>query len=86
MQTPTVRNILSKVVIESVMVSKNITHLLQLLDLSTNASLKKYDKQVFSEYFSASVMVTLKNNPECDVTTIKVDLCLSALKPYVRWD
>ena len=31
-------------------------------------------------------METLKNNLECDVRTIKVDLRLSALKPYSSWD
>ena len=31
-------------------------------------------------------METLKNDLECDVTTIKVDLRLSALKPYSSWD
>ena len=31
-------------------------------------------------------METLKNNLECDVKTIKVDLRLSALKPYSSWD
>ena len=40
---------LSKVDKESVMVPKSMTHLLQPLDLTTNAAFKKYEKQAFSE-------------------------------------
>ena len=62
------------------MVLKNMTHLLQPLDLTTNAAFKKYEKRAFSEFFSARLMEVLKNNPACDVLTIKIDLRLSALK------
>ena len=57
-----------------------MTHLLQPLDLTTNASLKKIEKRTFSKYFSSSIMEALKQNPTRDVTTIKVDLRLSVLK------
>lgn len=67
--------------IETVMVPKNMTHLLQPLDLTTNGSLKKFENKAFSEYFCSSIMKELKNDPTCDVTTIKVDLRLSTLKP-----
>ena len=76
-----VSDVLSKHEIESVMVPKNMTHLLQPLDLTKNASLKKIEKRVFSKYFSSSIMEGLKEDPTCDVTTIKVDLRLSVLKP-----
>ena len=59
------------------MVPKNITHLLQPLDLTTNAGFKKYETRAFSEYLSAKVMEALKNDLACDITTIKVDLRLS---------
>ena len=42
--TPKVMDILSSYGIESVMVPRNMTHLLQPLDLTTNASFKKYEK------------------------------------------
>ena len=43
--TPKVMDTLSSYSIESVMVQKDMTHLLQLLDLITNASFKKYEKR-----------------------------------------
>ena len=59
--------------IKIVMAPKNMTHLLQPLDLTTNCILKKFKKKVFSEYFCSSILQELKNDPICDVTTIKVD-------------
>ena len=67
-------------IIETVMVPKNITHLLHL-DLTTNGSLKKFEKKAFSEYFCSLILTELKNDSTCDVTTIKVDLRLFTLKP-----
>ena len=58
-----------------------MTHLLQPLDLATNASFKKYEKRAFSEYFTTCIMEALRNDPYRDVTTIQVDLLLSTLKP-----
>ena len=51
------------------------------LDLTTNFSLKKFVKKAFSEYFSSAIVKALNNDPARDVTTFKVDLCLSTLKP-----
>ena len=68
--------------IETVMVPKNMTHLPQSLDLSTNNSLKKFKKKVFREYFRSSALKELKNNLTCDVTTNNVALRLSTLKPF----
>ena len=62
------------------MVPKNMTHLLQPLDLTTNGRLNKIEKKAFSEYFYPSILKKLKNDPTCDVTTIKVNLHLSTLK------
>ena len=67
--------------IKTAMTPNNMTHLLQPLDLTTNGSLKKFEKKAFSEYFCSSVLKELKNDPTCDVTTIIVDICLSTLKP-----
>ena len=67
--------------IETFMAPKNMTHLLQSVDLTTNGSLKKFEKKAFSEYFRSSILKELKNDSSCDVITIKVDLFLSTLKP-----
>ena len=66
------------------MVSKNRSHLLQPLDLTTNDSLKKFEKKAFSEYFCSSILKELKDYTTCDVTSITVDLGLSTLKPFQR--
>ena len=57
------------------------THLLQPLDLTTNASVKKIEKRGFSDYFTSTVTNVLEKEPNRDVATIEVDLKLSALKP-----
>ena len=80
--TPKVMDTLSSYGIESVMVSRNITHLLQPLDLTTNASFKKYEKQASSKYFTLCIMEALKTDPDRDVVSIEVDLRLLTLKPY----
>ena len=79
--TPKVMDTLSSFGIETVMVPKNMTHLLQPLDLTTNASFKKFEKRAFSDYFTSCIMEALENDPNRDVTTIKVDLRMSTLKP-----
>ena len=63
------------------MVPKHMTYLLKPLDHTTNGTLKKFEKKPFSEYFCSSILEELKNDPTCDVTTIKVDLRLFTLKP-----
>ena len=78
--TPKVMDTLSSYVIESVMVPKNMTHLLQPLDLTTNASFRKYEKRAFSEFFTSSITEALTNDPDRDNTTIKGDIPLLTLK------
>ena len=51
------------------------------LDLTTNASFKKFEKRAFSDYFTSCIMEALENDPNRDVTTIKVDLRMPTLKP-----
>ena len=63
------------------MVPKNLTHLLQPLDLTTNGSFKKMEKAAFRDYFTNTITRELEIDLEKDVTTIKVDLTLSTLKP-----
>ena len=79
--TTKIEDTLASYDIEAVMVQKKMTHLLQPLELTTNNSLKKFEKKAFTEYFCSSILKELKNDPTCDVTTIKVDLRLSTLKP-----
>ena len=79
--TTKVEDTLASYSIETVMVPKNMTHLLQPLDLTTNGSLKKFEKKAFSEYFCSSILEEPNNDPACDVNTSKVDLRLSKPKP-----
>ena len=78
--TPKVMDTLSSYSLESVMVPKNMTHLLQPLDLTTNASFRKYEKRAFSEFFTSSITEALTNDPDRDNTTIKGDIPLLTLK------
>ena len=55
-----VSDVLSKHRIESVMLPKNMAHLLQPLDLTANAILNKVDKWACSKYFNSSIMEALK--------------------------
>ena len=79
--TQKVKDVFSANKIESVMVPKNMTHLLQPLDLTTNGSLKKFEKREFSEYFTSCIMKALEIEPDRDVASIEVDLRLSTLNP-----
>ena len=79
--TAIVYNVLSKQGIESIMVPKNMAHFLQLFDLTANASLKIIEKRAFSKRFVSSILEALKEDPTREVTTIKVGLRLSALRP-----
>ncbi|PFX18016.1 hypothetical protein AWC38_SpisGene17650 [Stylophora pistillata] len=65
----------------SEMVAKNMTHLLQPLDLSTNEAVKNMEKRALSEYFTSCITDKMLRNPGKDVTTIEIDLKLSTLKP-----
>ena len=56
--------------------------LLQPLDLTTNSASKKIERKEFSNYFSECIAKALLANPENDITTVKVDLTLKALKPW----
>ena len=78
--TAKVEDTLASYGIKTVMVPKNRTHLLQPQGLTTGGSLKEFEKKAFSEYSCSSILKELKNDPTCDMT-IKVDLCLSTLKP-----
>ena len=63
------------------MVPENMTHLLQPLHLTTNASVKKMEKKCFSGYLTNAITKEMLCDPKRDVTAIEVDLPLSALKP-----
>ena len=47
--------------------SKNMTHLLQPLDLTTNASVKKMEKRAFSDYFTSTITEAMLQSPQRDV-------------------
>ena len=72
---------LDEMYIIDVQVPKNLTHLLQPLDLTTNLIFKRLEKQSFCEYFTENISRELSRNPNMDVTTIDIDLKLSTMKP-----
>ena len=72
--TEKVKSKLAELNITEVGMPKNMIHL-QPLDLATNGAVKKIEK---NEYCIMSVM---ELDPDSDVTTVNVDLRLSALKP-----
>ena len=67
--------------IVTVLVPKNLTHLLQPLDITTNGKIKKLERAAFSDYLTSVIMEHLLENPGADVTKIEVDLKLSTIKP-----
>ena len=67
--------------IVTVQVPKNLTHLLQPLDLTTNLIFKRLEKMSFSQYFTDTITKALLIDPNRDVASINVDLKLSTLKP-----
>ena len=78
--TDLVNTKLDELNIERVMVPKNMTHLLQSLDLTTNSAMKKVRNDALSDYFTYCITRQLLKDPVKDVTTIDVDLKLSTLK------
>ena len=60
--------------ITDVQVPKNMTHLLQFLDLTTNGVVKKMEQREYSDYFTNCITEALLADPKRDVATIKVDL------------
>ena len=63
------------------MVPKNMTHLLQPLDFTTNGTIKNIEKKEFSNYIASIITNKMPIDSSCDITTIKIDLNLSTLKP-----
>ena len=59
-------------------------HLLLPLDLMTNGYFKKMEKAVRRDYLTNPITRELQIDPEKDMTTIKVDLKLSSLKPNAK--
>ena len=55
------------------MVPKNMTHVLQPLDLTTTSSLKKIEKIAFNKYFSPSIIEAVKEDPTRDVTATRLE-------------
>ena len=73
-ECPAVLRRLQEFQIITVQVPKNLTHLLQPLDLTTNLTFKKLEKESFTEYFSNTVAKEMAGDPNRDVTTIDIDL------------
>ena len=64
-----------------VMVPKNMTYLLQPLDVTTNGNIRKIEKKKFCNYFASIIISEMLIDSSRDVTTIKIDLKFSILKP-----
>ena len=79
--TPRVKDRLVEIGILTVMVPKNLTRLLQPLDVTTNGRVKKMERKEFSNYFTSMITREMLADPNRDVTTIKVDMKLSTLTP-----
>ena len=59
-----------------------MTHLLQPPDVTTNGTIKKSEKKkAFSNYITSIITSKMLIDSSRDVTTIKIDLNLSTLKP-----
>ena len=76
-----VMDVLDSYGIRTVLVPKDLIHLFQPLDLTTNETLKKIERREFSEYFTSTIMNARVKEPDRHVITIDVDLKLSTLKP-----
>ena len=59
--------------IEDVEVPKNMTYLLQPLELTTNGVVKKMEQNEFSNYFTNCITEVLLTDPKRDAIPIKVD-------------
>ena len=79
--TPVVPERLAESAVMVVMVPKNMTNLLKLLDGNTNDTIKKIEKKKFSIYIASIINNEMLINSSGDVTTIKIYLMLSTLKP-----
>ena len=53
---------------------------MQPLNFTISTFFKKFQKRVFSEYFTTCMMEVQQIDPDRDVINIEVHLCLSALK------
>ena len=62
--TPEVKSKLQELDIKEVGVPKNMTHLLQPLDLTTNNAVKDIEKQEFTSYFTTSILSALQIDPD----------------------
>ena len=60
---------------------KNMTHLFQPLDLTTNSSLKKIEKRAFSKYLSSSIYGSTETGSDSRCHNNTNRLQLSVLKP-----
>ena len=60
---------------------KNMTHLFQPLDLTTNSSLKKIEKRGFSKYLSSSIYGSTETGSDSRCHNNTNRLQLSVLKP-----
>ena len=79
-QSQAITDVLDNYHLVTIMMPKNLAHLLQPLDLTTNNSFKNMEKATFRNYFTNTIMKELQK----DMTTTKVDLKFSTLQIHTR--
>ena len=67
--TDVVKKRLSDLGILTVNVANKLTHLLQPLNLTTNATFKNIERREFSNYFTSTILNELTKDPTLDLTT-----------------
>ena len=75
--TSIVQERLAELGVVVVVVNKNMTHLLQPLDVTTNGTIKKIEKKEFSNYIASIITQQMLIDSSRDITTLKIDLKLS---------
>lgn len=80
-KTAAVQKRVAELNISLVGIPANFTHLCAPLDLTVNRSLKLFEQQSFTDYFSSVISTALAASPDQPIEDIEVDTKLSTLKP-----
>ena len=80
-ETPRVQERLAELGVVATIAPKDMTHLLQPLDVTTNGNVKKIEKKELSNYIISIITKEMLIDSSRDVMTIRIDLKLSTLKP-----
>ena len=81
-ENPRVQDRLAELGVVATIAPKDMTHLLQPLDVTTNGNIKKIEKKELSNYIISIITNKMLIDLSRDVTTIRIDLKLSTLKSF----